>query len=323
MLRRATAQPLNVVLISAARIEDIELLRAVAIVFVLIAHAPVLLGHYGVNITAFEHYFNLGSGVDLFLVISGFVITQSFLQHRSDKPNRSARAEAISFWVRRIFRILPAALFWLAAGLLATIVFNRSGQFGHFLENMADALAAALQYANIHQWQCTSNMVVCAKYGVPFGVYWSLSLEEQFYFLFPLVFLFVPKRVLPILLVVIAGIQVFRVKTGLTWWIRSDSLIIGVLIALAKQHSWFAKAEPRFLANPVICAGIFACFTLALGVTSGAASNIVPWHSGLLALVCGAWVFIASYGKGYVAPRLLFNSFVLWVGSLTSLRIVR
>ena len=296
-----------------SRNEDIDCLRALAIVFVLIAHAGVLFGGWSAALTDTEQYVWFGSGVDLFFAISGFVIARSFLQM---SPTGGLRHAALPFWIKRAFRTLPPALFWIAVGLAVTALLNRSGIFGSFEANAADALAALLQYANLHLWSCYNlHTTICGAGGVPLGIYWSLSLEEQFYFLFPFVILLAPRRWLVPLLVAAAGVQIFNLKLGLASWIRSDALILGVLIALASQQPTYAFYAPRFLSQPLWKALMFFALATAVLVAWAPKLQFSPYGSGFLALACAVWVFIASFDAGYVMPRGFLKPVILWLAS--------
>src|SRR5215469_12060873 len=100
---------------------DIEVLRGVAVSFVVLCHIPDgLLRQPGPIRTLLEPMAFWG-GVDLFFAISGFVIASSLLRQRRSSRFRDF---AVPFYVRRIFRIWPAALLWLFIPLLASKFFN-------------------------------------------------------------------------------------------------------------------------------------------------------------------------------------------------------
>jgi|GEM_PF-5189659 len=105
--------PRIVVQASSDRLPDIQILRAVAILLVLFQHlsiSPPLLRMISPTITVPGYV-----GVELFFVISGYVVTLSF--------SRGGFAP-VSFLVRRIFRLHPAILVFLALGFAATFIFN-------------------------------------------------------------------------------------------------------------------------------------------------------------------------------------------------------
>jgi len=294
------------------RLVDIEFLRAVAILYTLAAHLPVIM--MGSQITAFEGHFYLGSGVDLFFVISGFVITRSFLAHFGGAvPHGNLLQIALPFWTRRLFRIFPAAWFWLGASLFAVAFLNRSGNFGVLRDVWGDARAGFLQFANLHMWQCYDlKTAVCANGGVPDGQYWTLSLEEQFYLLFPIVMVLTPRRALVWVLLGVAAVQILSAPTGFWLWFRSDGFVVGVLLGLASEHPFYSRLAPAFLADRRARWAAFVVLGFAIGWLP--TSSIWLPH-GMLTLACGLWVFIASFGKGYAIPTHALHSIWMWFGS--------
>ncbi|MCW5337940.1 acyltransferase family protein, partial [Pseudomonas aeruginosa] len=171
---------------SGKRILDIELLRGLAVLGVVFHHlhgnlfsgSPALLD--GIN-----QRVQFWWGVDLFFAISGFVIARTLIPQLREAPTRQAFWEqARYFWIRRAFRLLPSAWLWLALILACCLLLNRSGAFGSLSANLAASLAGFLQVANFR----FADSFYRYEYGASF-VYWSLSLEEQFYLLLPLLIL--------------------------------------------------------------------------------------------------------------------------------------
>ncbi|MEQ1723117.1 MAG: acyltransferase, partial [Pseudobdellovibrio sp.] len=177
--------------------------------------------------------FTFWAGVDLFFAISGFVIMNSFLKTLSQKDINFWKACKI-FWVKRVFRILPAAWFWLMIYLLLTYYFNATGAFGNISENLQDAKAAILQYANIYGVSCWGDggQAQCG----PNGIYWSLSLEEQFYILLPILVL-VFRNYFKYFLIVASLCLFFvnRPEWSWGWALRTDAIMFGVLISIFNQ----------------------------------------------------------------------------------------
>jgi peptidoglycan/LPS O-acetylase OafA/YrhL len=145
-------------------------LRAVAVALVVAFHAgfPGITGGY--------------VGVDVFYVISGFLITGLLF----DEVERTGSIDFARFYARRARRLLPMALFVLVAVAVAMEfftppVFRPQVRF--------DAISAALYYSN---WQFALESVNYLTLGAaqnPVLHYWSLSVEEQFYLLWPLLLL--------------------------------------------------------------------------------------------------------------------------------------
>lgn len=145
---------------------DIDGLRAVAVGSVLLYHAH-LLGVSGGYV-----------GVDVFFVISGFLITSILMNDYSSQRFSIAR-----FYERRIRRIFPALIFVLLATSAASIVLLLPSE----LENFGKSLAATSLFAsNINFWQL-SNYFDGPGIEKPLLHTWSLAVEEQFYLVWPFV----------------------------------------------------------------------------------------------------------------------------------------
>ncbi len=148
---------------------DIQGLRAIAVLLVVAFHLwpEAVTGGF--------------VGVDVFFVISGFLITGHLLQH----PPRSAR-DLLDFWGRRIRRILPAALLVLAVTAVATRILVPETRW---VADASEIIASALYVEN---WALAANSVdylAAAAAPSPVQHYWSLSIEEQFYIVWPVVLL--------------------------------------------------------------------------------------------------------------------------------------
>lgn len=149
---------------------DIQGLRGVAVIFVIIGHVypSVLPGGF--------------IGVDVFFVISGYVITEHL---RSLWVSNQKNALAV-FYSRRILRILPSALLVVLTTVLATRVLL-GPIFG--ADAATDGFWSTVFLANFHFAALSQDYFAS---GVPQSTmqhYWSLSIEEQFYLLWPLLFI--------------------------------------------------------------------------------------------------------------------------------------
>jgi peptidoglycan/LPS O-acetylase OafA/YrhL len=117
----------------------------------------------------------------VFFVISGFLITS----HLYARPPRTAQ-DLAGFWARRVRRLLPASLLVLAVTVLASRLVAPETQWGR---TATEAIAAALYVEN---WQLAGSSVdYLAAQDAPSPVqhFWSLSVEEQFYFVWPVLLL--------------------------------------------------------------------------------------------------------------------------------------
>jgi peptidoglycan/LPS O-acetylase OafA/YrhL len=306
--------------VSSGRIADIEMLRGIAVIFVLIQHAPVVLFPWRTNDDGHLYvYFGFWTGVDLFFAISGFVIARSLLPTlEATRDNTSFFNATLAFWVRRVWRLLPSAWLWLAVILFLVEFFNRSGAFGTFRGNFEATVASVLDVANFR----VLLVLMTAEHGVSFP-YWSLSLEEQFYILLPIL-VFVSRRWFPYILAVsiLAQLFVTRFGPGTTEFgnllnvTRSDALMLGVLIALWSRHPTYRLFEPVALKQwPIAGPVLLSLLLLCLAASGSTHLNLVSFLVGLVALLSAALVLIASYDGDYLLPGSAAKRVMVWVGS--------
>jgi peptidoglycan/LPS O-acetylase OafA/YrhL len=158
--------------------DDIQGLRAVAVLTVIAAHAgvPFLPGGF--------------VGVDVFFVISGFLISQLLFR----EVQRSGRVSLPGFYARRARRILPAATVVTIATVVASAIWLSAVDL---LTVVEDALWAVFFAANIHFAAVGTDYFAQEEPPSPLQHYWSLSVEEQFYLVWPallLVLVLVTRR---------------------------------------------------------------------------------------------------------------------------------
>jgi peptidoglycan/LPS O-acetylase OafA/YrhL len=149
---------------------DIQVLRAFAV-------GVVVLGHLWPQGRLSGGYV----GVDIFFVISGFLITLHLVEHVPTNLRG-----LLDFWGRRVRRLLPAALFVLTATAVAGWLWLPEAQWS---DTASQIRAAATYWVN---WRLAADAVDYFKAGVPPSPvqhYWSLSVEEQFYLVWPLLLL--------------------------------------------------------------------------------------------------------------------------------------
>ncbi|ANB71480.1 hypothetical protein AYM40_03175 [Paraburkholderia phytofirmans OLGA172] len=296
------------------RIDDIEALRAFAVLFTVIEHVRYVLSWGNHYVYIFDLFFSATTGVDLFLCISGFVIARSLLRTLdSASDNETFWRRVFAFWVRRVFRIWPTSIFWVTAIVACGVIFRHAGYFGHFRENLADFAAVVTQTANFHMVGCLPRSE-CGNA----GPWWSLSLEEQFYILLPFAaFLFRRKIAYFMVLVVVAQIFLHRPSWTYGWVFRTDALALGVLLAIFANTKLREAVNPKFLANRLYAIPIVAVLLVLMASMPDAARKIssVPFSTGMVAIIASVLVFIASFDGDYIAKGPIAKTVLLWIGS--------
>src|SRR5919197_457357 len=153
---------------------DLEGLRAVAVILVLLFHGRVP-GFGGGYV-----------GVEVFCVLSGFLITGLILREQA----ATGRVSLPAFYARRARRLLPAAALALAVTLAASVAVLPPLQV---VDVAQDAAASALYAANIHFALQATDYLQSELAPSPVLHYWSLGVEEQFYLFWPAIVLLVVR----------------------------------------------------------------------------------------------------------------------------------
>jgi len=179
--------------------KDIQALRAVAVLLVILMHA---------GIAGFRVGF---IGVDIFFVISGYVITGYLL----NLPDAPARIKLQTFYIRRILRIVPAASVVLCATILIT--------YFSLKRKMDPALIGDIRWANLF----SANFRLIrenASYEIA-GIapslvthYWSLAVEEQFYLLYPAIFFLATYKRITRFTLLPLQVALTSVIVSSSWW---------------------------------------------------------------------------------------------------------
>lgn len=293
---------------------EIELLRAVAILLTLTQH----LGYLFVPSKALWQAINRNppfwGGVDLFFCVSGFVICKSLVRGVAPETFEQHRARAISFWLRRFFRIVPSMWLWVGLSLIAAHYFNETGGFGDYSADIGDSVAAVFNVANIHILRCIFGHATCG----PNPIYWSLSLEEQFYLLLPFVLL-LPPRIVAVVTIILVGIQMPFSRMpwahdfgGVLWFFRCDALLLGAGVAYVSSTKYYetirnwAKAFGR---ARLIVASVLVALLMLIPATGAylACAGI--------AIVSFALVLLASFDENLLFGKTRIAEAFVWIGS--------
>jgi len=291
---------------------DIEGLRAIAVGLVLVYHAGVrqLPGGF--------------VGVDVFFVISGYLITGLLVR----EVESTGRLSMAAFYARRAKRLLPATALVLVVASLVTWLWLPQTQRAVL---GGDIVAAAFYVVN---WRLADRSVDYLAEGVvpsPVQHFWSLAVEEQFYVLWPLVILLVLvvarryRRSLRGALAV--GISAIGVPS-LVWSIwktdhdpapaffvtttRLWELAIGGAVALGATH-W--QRLPALAARALVWAGLGALAGAALLIDGGTAAW--PGSLALVPVLATAAVIVGGSAAARPGARLLGAPPLVWIGGLS------
>jgi len=255
---------------------------------------------------------NFRAGVDILFVISGYVIA-SGLSGLIGSPR--GYQQACAFWIKRAFRLLPVAVLWAVIAVLLAAFANEWGRFGTLDANIDGLVAALTNTMNIHYF-----LQAEAKEWIgPLRVYWSLSLEEQFYAVLPLLFiLFQSRKALIALSLSIVLVQFCipdRNFPTLAWFVRTDALFLGVVMALIRGGTVAAMFEPKFMRKPFAPRMLFmlALVTAMIVVDGGRLTRL--FQANLITLLAFLLVWCAHFDKSYVLGDGAVKRGLIWLGA--------
>jgi len=229
-------------------------IRAISILIVIFSHFKILNNFIRNNFYPALILENGALGVNIFFVISGFLITKLLIAEEEKKGQVSLK----NFYIRRILRIFPAYYFLL-------IIYYLLQNF-KLIQLSNSSWISALTYSKFlnHSLDVYSEHL------------WSLSVEEWFYLFWPFIFIYLPRRRLLIALIVIILVPLIRLYgynhkiylfeiDGLTLFQRADGLMIGCIIALFYEKSLQLSIKIfKFIKFPKLLLLIFFCFAVFL-----------------------------------------------------------
>jgi peptidoglycan/LPS O-acetylase OafA/YrhL len=283
-MRPRSRKPASSDLVRSRGIPSLDGIRALAILCVIWGHGVATLpqSNLVVQLRRFlpEGYF----GVQIFFVLSGFLITTLLLREGA----KTGRISLGGFYRRRAYRILPALYAFLLV-VLALALFGLIDGIG-----WQDFLASGLFIRDYFDIDGTWWI----------GHTWSLSVEEQFYIIWPLLVILLPRRTaIRVLLIGVVASPFIRIATYLTphgnlqiaqmFHTRADALMIGCLIAFMLGNERFEQIVQAAMRRHLGWIAI-AWFPLSWFMTS---------------MFSGVWL----YTFGYLGDALAVGAVMIWM----------
>ncbi|EJY6910146.1 acetyltransferase [Staphylococcus pseudintermedius] len=262
-------------------------------------------------------------GVDTFFVISGYLITSLLLT----EYHNTGKIELMSFWLRRVKRLIPAVLFLVMGVIVLSLIFMPT----EIQKVRADSIAAIFYVSN--WWYIMQNVDYFEQFAVqPLKHLWSLAIEEQFYLVFPIVLLsllsFIRRlksiRIIFLILLVISIIammvlyvpneNVARVYFGTDT--RIQTLLMGVLLALVWPPFQLKAKVNRQMRTMIDTAGVVGLAILFICFKFVSETNSILYYGGFFLISTVTLLVIASsvHPSGYFA-KFLGNKVFTFIGS--------
>ena len=293
--------------LSGSYFSELAGLRGIAIIF-------VLLYHLGIN--HFLRRYNcwiLGRlGVDIFFVLSGFLITTILLKEKV-KTNRISLSK---FYIRRALRIIPVAYLYLFTIIILNYLFNFNLGFQSFIGGFL----------------YMKNLPINSFNNKFTDHFWSLSVEEQFYLFFPFILLICTNKTIVIALFSVIFILIFSLlgyhHIGLPFtnklynlickicmflfWEGPFTLFIGSLFAILSFKN-IINLE-RYKNNSIFT---LLLFILAIAVHSKTFYFYTQYLSEFIFDIIIGFIILLSIGARNVFSKFLNYNWLIWLGTIS------
>ena len=299
---------------------SIDSLRALAVLAVIIYHVDV-------------NYLPGGFlGVDLFFVLSGYLISSLIIK----EYRKTGSLNLYNFYIRRARRLLPAVYFMITVGLVVMVLFNEV----LLRKSHLDAIFGYIYSSN--WWYIFHKLDYFDSFGAqsPFKHLWSLAIEEQFYMIFPLLFLLVNRKkkskdgtyklnknflyvVLGLILVsLIAHILLFDINNISRIYFGTDtrafSLLVGVVGAiLYPMERLHAKVTPQQNMLYSVVSLVSIATLIAVMIYTSEYNTLLYRGGFLLVAILGLIVIISSGKQHTLMSRLLSFKPVVFIGKIS------
>ena len=249
-------------------------------------------------------------GVDLFFVLSGFLITSTIYDQI-----KAGMFDVKNFYTRRFMRLMPALYFSILLTLMAAYYVGYHSV--EFIELVESTLASLLFVSNFYFWQNTGYFVASAELTENIH-HWSLSVEEQFYIFWPIVLIIFSRLfrishwIFVVLVLLLAAASVYltiKYPTPAFYLLptRTWQFLAGALLAL---HFEKLRTKLQYLDKSFPLIGILL-LVLIFGSVSKSAylTQIITIAVTLLLLA-----YLAAGRTGIIVGMIQNNKFVMWLG---------
>jgi peptidoglycan/LPS O-acetylase OafA/YrhL len=282
--------------------KEIDGLRAIAVL-------PVILFHAGISGFSGGYV-----GVDIFFVISGFLITSIIIEDLAKD-----RFSIVDFYERRARRVLPALTIVLISTTIAAYIFMPA----YFLKQYSQSLVSVMTFSSNVYFFLTSGYFSTISDHKPLLHTWSLAVEEQFYLFFPVMVMLLWSRVknwiLPIIVLlsvislVCAQVLVSINAVDANFYLifsRAWELLFGSIVAFVSLQK---LSLPRWKSDILSCVGLLM---VVFSIAFFDEKTPFPSFYTLIPVLGTCMIILFATPKSYVA-RYLGSRIIVFVGVLS------
>ncbi|MBF0468609.1 MAG: acyltransferase [Desulfamplus sp.] len=290
---------------------EIQFLRVIAIIMVMMMHAPIGMPHpYAEKYSVIMAFIHPAVGVDIFFVISGYLMGVTFLDRTSLCTDFSEKVSLTAkFYLRRFWRLFPASFFWITLTLIVGVI-SKDHEVWLSPQALYKAwVASVLCFRNFEESLHVTHL----------GYYWSLSMENQFYVLLPLAWFFICRKWFWKVVGLLCVICIFWRPGGNEWWLfRFDGLLMGLIVY--KLTTVKAFRDSVRLISPETRTGKIL-MTSFLFLTIPSVPNSIGMYPSLtwsiVALLSSILVTQAVLNEGYIYIPAFLKAPIYWLGEFS------
>lgn len=302
------------------RIRELDGLRGIAVLMVLFNHFN-------------ESWFSGGFiGVDIFFVLSGYVVSNSVFK----RPSPNTLKSIADFYKRRFIRILPALIICILIITLLSMLFIPYSWLSHSLEDTG--IWSILGFSNVAQIMTNDGYFAPTSNFNPYTHTWSLGVEEQFYLLIPILLILLRRKILFLAVSLLSMFSLFlavyystanQVVAFYSLFTRFWELGVGVLLAIIFNFRIVQKSVV-FLQRSIYYLSIkqalilFGLLGIALPAIYLNPSIHTPWPGSLLPVLGTTLIILSTFldenvpNNRFLPLRsFLISPFLVWFGFIS------
>ncbi|AMP98727.1 hypothetical protein AY601_1818 [Pedobacter cryoconitis] len=282
---------------------DIQSIRAIAVISVVIFH--------------FNKFLLPGGfiGVDIFFVISGYLITSIIIKQKENNTFRFKK-----FYLNRIKRIVPAYLFLLLFVTVCTTILFIGKDFSNFRSILANSI---IFNSNNYLPVAINDYFGARAEQTPLLHTWTLSVEMQFYLMLPIVLIFLPGRfnkyIFPIIIILLTAYAAYKIRLGdkqgmyFSLLARIPEFLLGSVAILWRLEEKTSIRMRNILSLTGITAIVFSFIFISEASDFPGFLSLIPCVGSLFILIsCGSWFNKIISAKPIVYIGELSYSIYLW-----------
>lgn len=289
-------------------IKEIQALRCWAIIFVIVNHLNMIIpSNYQHLYTKFRQIFHTSSGVELFFVIAGYFLMQYLSRQNLHAINERARLY-LNLIIKKIKRLSPALYFWAITILIMSVLTNNQ-ELWLKPSIMIQKFLATLSYLRNFEESGRESY---------FGFPWAVSLEFQFFVIFPIIYLTIGKSKSLLLSVGLCLLMTFyRFGDEYFWWFRFDGMLYGVLCYyIVNDLIGIDNLKSSFNVSKVSIFFISLILLFELASVFIYLINFPILKSSMASILSCIMLILALCNRNFFYPSIpIIKNIILWMGN--------